>query len=190
MIRLSSQVPRPYWLAVYMLICCCFFFPGNLEGMYPWLVWCSLFWQDIKLCWKPCFSRAVPQSYLRGCLLVGSNTTLLYSYYSLVIDYLCWQFFLSNCAAFFEPAERSIWLSSVNKLNNIFNMHSLFFLTLLLFIYLLAVLGLCFCARAFSSCGKREPLFIAVCGALTIAASLVAEHRLQSRRLSSCGSRA
>ena len=60
-----------------------------------------------------------------------------------------------------------------------------------LFIYLfLAVLGLRFCARAFSSCGKRGPLFIAVHGPLTIAASLVAEHRLQTRRLSSCGSRA
>ena len=60
-----------------------------------------------------------------------------------------------------------------------------------LFIYLfLAVLGLHFSARAFSSCGKRGPLFIAVRGPLTIAAFLVAEHRLQTRRLSSCGSRA
>ena len=59
-----------------------------------------------------------------------------------------------------------------------------------LFIYLfLAVLGLRFCARAFSSCGKRGPLFIAVRGPLTITASLVAEHRLRMRRLSSCGSR-
>ena len=54
----------------------------------------------------------------------------------------------------------------------------------------MAVLGLRFCARAFSSCGKRRPLFIAVRGPLTIAASVVAEHRLQTRRLSSCGSRA
>ena len=54
----------------------------------------------------------------------------------------------------------------------------------------MAVLGLRLCARAFSSCGKRGPLFIAVHGPLTIAASLVAEHRLQTRRLSSCGSRA
>ena len=53
----------------------------------------------------------------------------------------------------------------------------------------LAVLGLRFCARAFSSCGKRG-LFIVMRGPLTIAASLVAEHRLQTRRLSSCGSRA
>ena len=59
------------------------------------------------------------------------------------------------------------------------------------FIYLfIAVLGLRFCARAFSSCGKRGPLFIAVLGPLTIAASPVAEHRLQTRRLSSCGPRA
>ena len=54
----------------------------------------------------------------------------------------------------------------------------------------MAVLGLRFCARAFSSCGERGPLFIAVRGPLTIAASLVAEHRLQTRRFSSCGSRA
>ena len=54
----------------------------------------------------------------------------------------------------------------------------------------MAVLGLRFCARAFPSCGKWGPLFIAVRGPLTIAASLVAEHRLQMRRLSNCGSRA
>ena len=54
----------------------------------------------------------------------------------------------------------------------------------------MAVLGLRFCARAFSSCGKWGPLFIAVHGPLTIAASLVAEHRLQTHRLSNCGSRA
>ena len=52
------------------------------------------------------------------------------------------------------------------------------------------MLGPRFCARAFSSCGKRGPLLIAVRGPLTIAASLVAEHRLQTRRPSSCGSRA
>ena len=72
----------------------------------------------------------------------------------------------------------------------------------------MAALGLRFCARAFSSCGERGPLFIAVRGPLTIAASPVAEHRLQTRgpltiaaspvaehrlqtrRLSNCGSRA
>ena len=54
----------------------------------------------------------------------------------------------------------------------------------------MAVLGLRFCARAFSSCGERGPLFIAVRGLLTTAASPVAEHRLQTHRLSNCGSRA
>ena len=52
----------------------------------------------------------------------------------------------------------------------------------------MAVLGLRLCARAFPSCGKRGPLFIAVRGPLTIAASLAAEHRLQTRRLSNRGS--
>ena len=62
---------------------------------------------------------------------------------------------------------------------------------LYLFIHLfMAVLGLRFCARAFSSYGKWGPLFIAVRRLLTIVASPVAEHRLQTRRLSNCGSRA
>ena len=54
----------------------------------------------------------------------------------------------------------------------------------------MAVLGLRFRARAFPSCGKWGPLFITVRGPLTIAASLVAEHRLQMHRLSNRGSRA
>ena len=74
---------------------------------------------------------------------------------------------------------------------NVFQ-YTFFLIFIYLFIYLLflAVLGLRFCVRTSSSCGERGPLFIAVWGPLTIAASLVAEHRLQTRRLSSCGSRA
>ena len=69
-------------------------------------------------------------------------------------------------------------------------MINIFFL-LNVFIYLfLAVLGLHSCVQAFSSCGKRGPLFNVVRGPLTIVASLVAEHRLQTCRLSNCGSRA
>ena len=64
-----------------------------------------------------------------------------------------------------------------------------FFLIYLFYLFLV-VLGLRFCAKAFPSCGERGPLLMAVRGPLTIAASLVAEHRLQTRRLSSCGSRA
>ena len=54
----------------------------------------------------------------------------------------------------------------------------------------MVALGLRFCARALSSSGKWGPLFIEVHRPLIIAASLVAEHRLQTRRLSNCGSRA
>ena len=47
-----------------------------------------------------------------------------------------------------------------------------------LFIYLLSVLGLLCCARAFSSCGERGLLFVAVRRLLIAVASLVAEHGL------------
>ena len=72
-------------------------------------------------------------------------------------------------------------------------MHGLFFLIkwMLFFLNLIfGCVGSSFYARAFSSCGERGPLFITVRGSLTITASLVAEHRLQTCRLSSCGSRA
>ena len=58
-----------------------------------------------------------------------------------------------------------------------------------IYIYM-AALGLCCCPRAFSSCGERGLLFIAVRGLLIAVASLVAEHGLLARRLSSYGSRA
>ena len=42
----------------------------------------------------------------------------------------------------------------------------------------MAVLGLCCCAWAFSSCGEWGLLLVAVRRLLTAVASLVAEHRL------------
>ena len=54
----------------------------------------------------------------------------------------------------------------------------------------MAVLGPRLRARALSSRGKRGPLLIAARGPLTIAVSLPAERRLQTRRLSNCGSQA
>ena len=68
------------------------------------------------------------------------------------------------------------------------NSFSNFFLNLFIhsFIYLyLAVLGLRFCARAFSSCGERGPLFIAVHEPLTVVASHVSLRSTSSRRASS-----
>ena len=45
----------------------------------------------------------------------------------------------------------------------------------------MAVLCLRFCVRAFSSFGKRGPLFIAVRGPLTIVASLVSRSTAQAQ---------
>ena len=45
--------------------------------------------------------------------------------------------------------------------------HFSFFFKYLLIYLFMAVFGLRFCARAFSSCGKQGPLFIAVCGPLS-----------------------
>ena len=46
------------------------------------------------------------------------------------------------------------------------------------FIFILAVLGLHCCMQAFSSCGERGLLFVAMRGLLLAVPSLVAEHRL------------
>ena len=64
-----------------------------------------------------------------------------------------------------------------------------FFNFIYLFILFMAVLGLRFCARAFSSCGKRGPLHRSARASHCCGLS-VAERRLQTRRHSSCGSRA
>ena len=73
-----------------------------------------------------------------------------------------------------------------------------FIATLFIYFFIFGCVGSSVRARAFSSYGKwgplfiavQGPLFIAVCGPLTIAAPPAAGHRLQTRRLSSCGSRA
>ena len=63
---------------------------------------------------------------------------------------------------------------------------SFFFFNLLINLFL-AALGLHCCVRAFSSCGERGLLFVAVCGLLIVVASLVVEHGLLAHGLSSCG---
>ena len=70
------------------------------------------------------------------------------------------------------------------------NAKLIYFFKIFIYLFIFAVLDLRSCARAFSSCGKRGPLFIAVRRPLTVAASPIAEHRLQMRRLGNCGSRA
>ena len=51
----------------------------------------------------------------------------------------------------------------------------------------LAVLDLDGPARAFSSCGEWELLFVAVCGLLIGVTPLVAEQGSRAHRLGSCG---
>ena len=61
----------------------------------------------------------------------------------------------------------------------VYNFVFFIFIYLFLKIYLfLAALGLRCCVRAFSSCGERGLLFVAVRGLLTAVVSLVAEHGL------------
>ena len=66
---------------------------------------------------------------------------------------------------------------------------SFIFLNKFIYLFLFA-LGLRGCAWAFSSCGERGLLFLAVCGLLVAVASLVAEHGSRSVGFSSCGTRA
>ena len=54
---------------------------------------------------------------------------------------------------------------------------SFFFINLFIYLFL-AALGLCCCARAFSSCGEQGLFLIAVHGLLLVVAPLVEEHRL------------
>ena len=73
-----------------------------------------------------------------------------------------------------------------------------FIATLFIYFFIFGCVGSSVRARAFSSYGKQGPLFtavqgplfIAVRGPLTIAAPPAAGHRLQTRRLTSRGSRA
>ena len=69
-------------------------------------------------------------------------------------------------------------------------LHWIFFLSICFNLFIYGCVGLRFCARASSSCGKRGPPPIVARGPLTIAAPPAAEHRLQTRRLSNRGSRA
>ena len=78
-----------------------------------------------------------------------------------------------------EEGEVSLLFPSPNMTVQEACIKQTFILKIYLFIYLfLAALGLRCCTRAFSSCGERGLLFLAVRGILIAVASLVAEHGL------------
>ena len=78
--------------------------------------------------------------------------------------------------SFWKRSWENISLSSVSIKQGL-GAVCLFFVFCFLFFFL-AALGLRCCARAFSSCGERGLLFVAVRGLLIVVASLVAEHGL------------
>ena len=129
----------------------------------------------------------------------------MYRIHILLFDMLNWKIYLLLLLSFVGNGEEPCTSNMLDSFRNGFSfclkagktfffffnfVISIFLNFIYLFIYLfLAVLDLRFCARAFSSCSERGPLFIAVPGPLTIVTSLVVEHGLQTHRLSSCGSR-
>ena len=125
---------------------------------------------------------------LRYTLLVIFKYTVQYVNYSYqAVHYMLWfTYFKAGNLYLLTPFTRSCTpshCSTSGSHQSVFCIYELAFFVFLinLFIYLfLFVLGLRFCAKAFSSCGKRGPL--------TVAASPAVEHRLQTRMLSSCGS--
>ena len=71
-----------------------------------------------------------------------------------------------------------LYLSIAPCLQQYFSYNELYFFNLILFILFLDALGLHCCMRAFSSCGERGLLFVAMHSLLIVVASLVAEHGL------------
>ena len=85
------------------------------------------------------------------------------------------------CGLFLRtPLGLSRWLQCCLSLT--FPRLSFFFKDIFLFYFFLAVVGLCFCTQAFSSCSERGLLFL-VFRILVAVASLVVEHRLQAHGL-------
>ena len=71
----------------------------------------------------------------------------------------------------------------------VYGMYLFFLILFIYYYYFLAVLGLRFCARAFSSCSEWGHSSSWRVG-LSLSRPLIVEHRLQMRRLSSCGPQA
>ena len=85
---------------------------------------------------------------------------------------------LHNSKYLADSATNSVFLM-LYRMSKPFRLNYVMAIRLLFFNLFLVVLGLHCCTRAFSSCGERGLLFIAVRGLLIEVASLVAEHGLQ-----------
>ena len=117
----------------------------------------------------------------------GSRMLFFLNYYTLLpLPFASYCLRACYCSWFFNDLKAFIFTFSLDfqfLFLNFFNLKN----NQLIF---LAVLGLRCCARAFSSCGERGLLFVAVRGPLIAVASLVVEHGSRCVGFSSCGSRA
>ena len=141
---------------------------------------------DLKFCLESfcvCSQRILAYSFLSfECLCLVSVSIMLTSKNKLENIALFFNFlekFVQICSYFFF--KYLVEFPSKTSGTVIFFVGTFFGFCFFVFLFL-AVLGLRFCVRAFSSCGEWGPLFIAVRGPLTVAVAM--------RRLSSCGSRA
>ena len=92
-----------------------------------------------------------------------------------------WKWFIERQICIYKKSW-SLWCISVN--NTSLPCPDVFFFNtfiIYLFIYFLAVLGLRFCARAFSSCGKRGPLSSSRCAGLSLSRPLLLRSTGSSR---------
>ena len=104
MMRIPSQVPKPYYLlctswSVFWIFLVLFLKPWRNVSLT-----CLMFFvlTRHKTVLKTMLLQSRSQSYLRGCLLgyspqFGSDKTLFYSYYKLFTDYFCGQRYVSDC---------------------------------------------------------------------------------------------
>ena len=80
---------------------------------------------------------------------------------------------ISSCQLLYQALPASLASSSPPYVIPTF-----LFFNKFIYLFILAALGLRCCMRAFSSCGERGLLFVAVRGLLVVVASLAAEHGL------------
>ena len=76
------------------------------------------------------------------------------------------------------PAEKADALSPCFSFHTVNLCPFLFKINVFIYLFILAALGLCCCAWAFSGCGERGLLFVVVRRLLVVVASLVVEHGL------------
>ena len=150
---------------------------GNISLLF----WIAFLWLSAMLSIFSCACCPTVISSLEKCLFCSCAHFLIKGL--LKIYWVVWAVYI------FWISQR-VFGQLIFFFKEYFDDSNFFYIAALFIFYFLDCVGSSVRARAFSSCGKWGPLFIAVRGPFTIVAPPVAGHRLQTRRLSSCGSRA